>query len=58
MSMAYCRCGALIDTDEDPEACMPAGNYLCEPCREWTLDDVRQSEADDRLADMRAEGLI
>lgn len=33
MSLDRCKCGAIVDTDEDPD-CYETGQCVCEKCRE------------------------
>lgn len=51
MSLLYCRCAALIDTDEDPDG----AEGQCEACRVWTAEDEAALRADIERADRKAE---
>lgn len=40
MSLATCQlCEGIIDTDEDPDACVSI-YFICEVCREQANDDT------------------
>lgn len=54
MSIDRCRCGAIVDTDEDPECRQPDPRYslknypdifLCRGCREREEQEADQASA-------------
>lgn len=49
MSMALCKCGAFIDTDDDPDSTYFDGYFVCESCRE----DFTEAEHDDHQRRMK-----